>query len=79
MNAVDTAFNLLKDAGVTNVSFNIDDVPDDEVREIAKDLNISLFEPTVMNPYYWCVIRKEDSKVMINGIRKRVELTTNFI
>lgn len=74
LNAVDTALNLMSEAGIDGISITIDNIPDEEVIQIAEDKKVYVHSPTYMLPYLWIKIQQGRNTVSINGTRKEIEL-----
>ncbi len=63
------AISLMEDAGVSVSHFEINDISDEEVQEIAKERMTKLGRPNHITPYFCTIIRKGVHTLTIRSTR----------
>lgn len=79
LNAVSLAISLMEESGVDVSYFEINDLPDDEVKAIAEMRETKLGYPHILKPYYNTSITKGTHRLVIRGILKTITANENNI
>lgn len=74
LNAISIAISLMEESNVSVAHFEINDLPEEEVKEIAKEKNVPLNRPNHFTDYYRIVIRKGVHTLTIRSARINTSL-----
>lgn len=75
MNAISTMLNIAADAGIPKIEFNLELEHDDDVKQIAENEKVKLYEPSQgLGLHYWCVLHKGQHRINVKGKDKRIQI-----
>ena len=64
--------NIISD--VCRVEMRYENIDDNEIINIAEVNSVKAFTPSLDIPYYWCVLEKDNIRVVFSGVTKIYKL-----
>lgn len=74
MNAIATMLSIAEDAGIPKVEFQVELEHDEDVKQIAENEKVRVYDPGFCGLSYWCVLHKGQHRIHIKGKDKQIKI-----